>query len=156
MRVGPRAAAWAALKAMAAAVALLAAVACGTDGAAPQPARESTAVGRAPAAGPTLSEVALAGEKLFNANCSACHGIGATGTGQGPPLLNRIYHPGHHPDFTFRNAVRQGVRQHHWRFGNMAPLPGVSGDDVEKIICYVREIQRAEGIFEGSAFDTVC
>ena len=103
-----------------------------------------------------LSEMALEGEGLFNASCSACHGVGATGTGLGPPLMHRIYHPGHHPDFSIRNAVAQGVVQHHWTFGDMAPIPGVESDDVEKIICYIREKQRAEGIFEGDDFGTVC
>ena len=31
------------------------------------------------------ADVVQAGEKLFNANCSACHGVGAVGTNQGPP-----------------------------------------------------------------------
>ena len=106
--------------------------------------------------GPALSDTARAGEKLFNENCSACHGMGAEGTSLGPPLMDRVYHPGHHPDFSIRNAVKQGVRQHHWTFGDMAPVAGVSPDEVEKIICYVREMQRAEGIFEGDAFETVC
>ena len=109
-----------------------------------------------PAAGAALSETARAGEDLFNANCSVCHGVGAAGTNQGPPLIDRVYHPGHHPDFSIRNAVRQGVKQHHWAFGDMAPVAGVSSDDVENIICYVRELQRAAGIFEGDAFSTVC
>ena len=38
----------------------------------------------------------------------------------------------------------------------MAPVAGVSSDEVEKIICYVREMQRAKGLFEGDAFETVC
>ena len=104
----------------------------------------------------TLSKMAQAGEELFNANCSICHGVKAAGTGQGPTLIDKIYHPGHHPDFSFRNAVSNGVRQHHWVFGDMAPVAGVSSADVEKIICYVREIQRASGIFEGDEFRTVC
>ena len=103
-----------------------------------------------------LSETARAGEELFNANCSVCHGVGAIGTSQGPPLIDRTYHPGHHPDFSIRNAVRQGVKQHHWLFGDMAPVAGVSSDEVERIICYIREAQRADGIFKGDAFSTVC
>ena len=107
-------------------------------------------------AGASLSGMARAGEAVFNANCSLCHGVGATGTNQGPPLVDRIYEPGHHPDFSIRNAVAQGVRQHHWVFGDMAPVPGVSDDDVESVVCYIREIQRAGGIFEGDGFQTVC
>ena len=87
---------------------------------------------------PALSDTALAGESLFNAKCSLCHGANAAGTNQGPPLVDRVYEPGHHPDVSIRVAVRQGVRQHHWQFGNMPPVPSVSEDDVEKIICYVR------------------
>ena len=128
-----------------AAVVLLMVVGCGGDGAE-----------QGPATGTALSDTARAGEKLFNANCSACHGVGAVGTSLGPPLMDRVYHPGHHPDFSIRNAVSQGVRQHHWTFGDMAPVAGVSPDEVEKVICYVREMQRAEGIFEGDAFRTVC
>ena len=33
----------------------------------------------------------------------------------------------------------------------MPPQPGVSEDDVEKIICYIRELQVAGGIYEGDA-----
>lgn len=97
---------------------------------------------------PELSEKAQAGEAVFNANCALCHGANASGTNLGPPLVHRIYEPGHHQDFAFRNAVQNGVVAHHWQFGNMLPVPGVAEDDVERIICYVRELQRANGIFE--------
>ena len=100
--------------------------------------------------------MAREGEELFDANCSVCHGENATGTNQGPPLVDRIYHPGHHTDHSIRNAVSNGVKQHHWGFGDMAPVAGVSSDDVEEIICYIRELQRAGGIFEGDGFSTVC
>ena len=53
-----------------------------------------------------LSVGSRQGEELFNANCSVCHGLSAAGTDQGPPLIDRIYHPGHHPDFSIRNAVK--------------------------------------------------
>ena len=105
---------------------------------------------------PDVEEAARQGEALFNANCSACHGPGAVGTSLGPPLVHRVYHPGHHPDFSIRNAIEKGVPQHHWPFGDMAPVAGVGEQDVEKIICYVRQTQRAGGIFEGEDFDTVC
>ena len=103
-----------------------------------------------------LSDTARAGEELFNANCSVCHGLGATGTNLGPPLIDDIYHPGHHADFSIRIAVRNGVKAHHWRFGDMAPVAGVSPEEVDMIICYIREVQRAAGIFEGDSFSTMC
>ena len=89
------------------------------------------------------------GERLFNDNCAVCHGAAGTGTQVGPPLAHPIYKPGHHPDFAFHNAVNNGVKQHHWVFGDMPPRPGLSEGDVDKIICYVRQSQVDEGIFEG-------
>ena len=133
---------------------LLSMIGCGGEG---DPRGAATGPeGQDPASGPSLSEAARAGEELFDANCSVCHGVGATGTNQGPPLIDRIYHPGHHGDFSIRNAVSKGVQQHHWGFGDMAPVASVSSDEVEEIICYIREMQRAGGIFEGDDFSTVC
>ena len=117
---------------------------------------ESGGVERVSEPEPALSDTARAGEELFNANCSVCHGMNASGTSQGPAFIDRIYHPGHHPDFSFRNAVSNGVTQHHWVFGNMPPVDGVSSEEVDKIICYVREVQRANGIVQGDDFSTIC
>jgi len=75
---------------------------------------------------------------------------------QGPTLIDRIYHPGHHADLSFRFAVNQGVRAHHWRFGDMPPVPNVTEQEVEQIICYVRELQRFHGIFEEEEYLTAC
>ena len=91
------------------------------------------------------------GEAAFNRTCSVCHGGMAEGTQAGPPLVDRLYYPGHHPDISFRNAVKNGVISHHWEFGHMPPQPGVSDEDIEKIICYVRGLQIAGGIYEGEA-----
>ena len=99
---------------------------------------------------PALSAKAQAGREVFDARCALCHGNNAAGSSQGPPLVHRIYEPGHHQDFAFRNAVRNGVMAHHWQFGNMPPVPGLSDNDIEQLICYVRELQRANGIFAGS------
>lgn len=87
------------------------------------------------------------GEALFNANCAICHGKGAAGTGNGPPLAHIIYEPGHHADFAFQRAVQQGVRQHHWRFGNMPTISGLTEEQVSEITAYVRRLQRDAGIF---------
>lgn len=95
---------------------------------------------------PTLSAEAQAGQALFEENCMACHGPHATGSDQGPPLVHLIYEPNHHADISFVLAVRNGVRAHHWPFGNMAPVDGISDEDTLKIIRYVRELQRANGI----------
>ena len=137
------------------ALSLLTAAGCG--GAGPEAVGREAGGAQLPSASlPDIAEAARQGEELFNANCSACHGLSAVGTTLGPPLVHRIYHPGHHPDFSIRNAVAQGVVQHHWPFGNMAPVAGLNSDDVENIICYVRRQQRAGGIFDGNDFGTVC
>ena len=96
---------------------------------------------------PAFSAAALEGEALFDQNCVACHGRYATGSDQGPPLVHRIYEPNHHGDLSFQRAARNGVRAHHWRFGDMPPVDGVSDADVMKITRYVRELQKANGIF---------
>ncbi len=102
------------------------------------------------------TDAVQAGEKLFNTNCSVCHGVGAVGTKQGPPLIDRTYHPGHHNDFSIRNAIKNGVRAHHWDFGNMLPVAGVSEDDAEKIICYIRDAQLASGIIIAGEYEFMC
>jgi mono/diheme cytochrome c family protein len=95
---------------------------------------------------PELSTLANAGRQAFDANCAACHGQNGAGSGKGPPLVHDIYNPGHHSDDAFFLAAKQGVRQHHWRFGNMAPLPQVSDGKLRAIVRYIRELQVANGI----------
>jgi cytochrome c len=86
------------------------------------------------------------GEQLFAMNCAVCHGPAATGSMQGPPLVHEIYEPGHHPDELFVRAVMEGVAQHHWDFGPMPRIGGLSERDVEDITAYVRQLQRDAGI----------
>ena len=73
---------------------------------------------------PKLSITAVSGKKAFDANCAQCHGQNASGTNKGPPLVHDIYNPGHHGDQSFFQAIRKGVAQHHWPYGNMPPQPG--------------------------------
>ncbi len=105
---------------------------------------------------PPLSDKAQAGRIVFNAHCALCHGPNAAGSGLGPPLVHKIYEPSHHQDFAFRSAVQRGVQSHHWQFGNMPAMPAVSENDVERIICYVRELQRANGVFDDTAGLAAC
>lgn len=88
------------------------------------------------------------GELLFANNCVACHGEQGTGTTAGPPLVHEIYEPGHHPDASFQRAVQAGVPQHHWDFGPMPAMPGLSDQEVDDITAYVRELQRDAGIID--------
>ena len=95
----------------------------------------------------TLSQNAKIGKIDFEAKCAACHGINAAGQdGVAPPLVHIIYEPGHHGDEAFQRAAAVGVRAHHWRFGDMPPVEGVTRADVTMIVAYIRELQRANGI----------
>ena len=88
-----------------------------------------------------------AGEERFNALCARCHGAAGRGTNTGPPLVHKIYEPSHHADFAFMRAAMQGVRAHHWQFGNMPKISEATPEDVTQIIRYVRWLQRQEGIY---------
>ncbi len=95
----------------------------------------------------TLSANAEIGKVVFEAKCAICHGENAAGQdGVAPPLVHKIYEPSHHGDAAFLLAAKNGVRAHHWRFGNMPPVEDVTDGDVKMIIAYVRELQRANGI----------
>ena len=95
----------------------------------------------------TLSAKARSGLETYEANCAVCHGKNAAGqSGLGPPLVHAIYEPNHHGDESFQRAVALGTPAHHWGFGNMPPVEGLSRSDVDKIVAYVRELQRANGI----------
>jgi len=86
------------------------------------------------------------GARIFAAKCAGCHGPEASGSDKGPPLVHRIYEPGHHGDDAFFRAVLQGVRAHHWPFGDMPPVPGVTTEQIGHIVGYVRMLQAKAGI----------
>ena len=95
----------------------------------------------------TLSQNAKIGQLGYEAKCAACHGANAAGQdGVAPPLVHMIYEPSHHGDEAFQRAAELGVRGHHWPFGNMPAVEGVTRGDVTMIIAYIRELQRANGI----------
>ena len=95
----------------------------------------------------SLSARAQTGQKIYEANCASCQGKSAAGQdGVAPPLVHIIYEPDHHGDESFQRAVARGVRTHHWRFGDMPPVDGLTRRDVAAFVTYVRELQRANGI----------
>jgi mono/diheme cytochrome c family protein len=96
---------------------------------------------------PDLTSHAELGKVAYDTNCAACHGANAGGNdGVAPPLVHKIYEPSHHSDAAFLLAAKNGVRAHHWRFGNMPPIKDIDDQDVAYITQYVRELQRANGI----------
>ena len=87
------------------------------------------------------------GARAFTAKCAACHGPSAGGlNGSGPPLIHKIYEPSHHGDAAFFRAAELGVRAHHWPFGNMPPVEGITRAEIAEIVKYLRAVQRANGI----------
>ncbi|SMR72794.1 Cytochrome c [Aliiroseovarius halocynthiae] len=87
------------------------------------------------------------GARAFTAKCAACHGPSAGGLdGAGPPLIHKIYEPSHHGDAAFFRAAEIGVRAHHWTFGNMPPVNGITRAEMAEIVKYLRAVQRANGI----------
>jgi mono/diheme cytochrome c family protein len=86
------------------------------------------------------------GKELYTRYCAQCHGADLEGSDRGPPFLHKIYESSHHGDISFQIAAQRGVRAHHWRFGDMPPVPGVTPDDIAHIIAYVRYEQRKVGI----------
>ncbi len=94
-----------------------------------------------------LDAQAQMGQRAFDAICAACHGTNAAGReGVAPPLIHPYYEPGHHGDAAIQAAVANGVQGHHWPFGNMPPIEGLTRADVANIIAYIRALQRENGI----------
>ena len=82
----------------------------------------------------TLSARAQLGQKSYEANCASCHGRNAARQKVvAPPLVHVIYEPGHHGNESFQRAVARGVRAHHWRFGDMPRVEGLTRGDVAAI-----------------------
>lgn len=120
-----------------------------------EPVAENTAAG-APEKGAPIVQVkltelsgeAVIGERVFNAKCATCHGENAAGQeGVAPPLIHKIYEPSHHGDQAFYMAAQNGVRAHHWPFGSMPPVEGVTRADVKAVVTYIRTLQRENGIY---------
>lgn len=101
---------------------------CGAD--------EPTAI--APASGSTGAEV-------YASSCSSCHGADLRGTDKGPSQLSIVYEPNHHPDDAYRSAIKNGAGQHHWNFGDMAPVEGLNDEQIEAVITFIRSEQQRLG-----------
>lgn len=114
---------------------------------APQVAGEGAGGPLAQVTMPVLEGNAKIGERVFAAKCVDCHGENAAGVDSaGPPLIHKIYEPSHHGDAAILLAAKNGVRAHHWSFGNMPPVEGITDGEVEMVIDYIRTVQRENGI----------
>lgn len=96
---------------------------------------------------PELSASAQHGRVVLNERCADCHGIDGTGgSRKGPPILHSMYRREIFPDFQFKRSVLDGKREKNWRFGPMEPVKGLSDEDINGVIAFVREVQDATGI----------
>ena len=96
----------------------------------------------------TLSQRAQIGKQTFEANCASCHGANAAGVGGvARPLVHVIYGPGHHGNESFLRAAAVVVRARHCPFGDMPAVEGVAGGNIKMATAYIRELQRANGIY---------
>ena len=82
------------------------------------------------------------GQLLYEKYCASCHGQQLDGTDKGPPLIHPFYKPSHHGDQSFYRAALKGTRQHHWNFGDMEPVPGITPGKMDRIVPYVRYYQQ--------------
>lgn len=128
------------------------AVACGADASdaidsstpAPAPAPATSTAPPSPtstAAAPAVPD----GEAVYQQYCAECHGVDLRGTDKGPSQLSIIYEPNHHGDYAYRVAIREGTREHHWWFGDMPPVEGITDLEIEKVISFIRAEQQRLG-----------
>jgi mono/diheme cytochrome c family protein len=108
--------------------------------------RESTMGSKNAGTSGQMAESAEHGAQIYAIKCAGCHGPDSSGSDKGPPLVHQIYKSSHHNDASFYRAVRQGVQSHHWSFGDMPPIPGVTDDQIGNIVVYVRALQLNSGI----------
>lgn len=85
------------------------------------------------------------GAEVYAESCASCHGADLRGTDRGPSALSIVYEPNHHPDESFRRAIAAGAPQHHWDFGPMPPVDGLSDEEVDAVIAFVRAEQQRLG-----------
>ena len=87
------------------------------------------------------------GKNLYQANCAICHGKWIEGTKQGPPLFHPYYKPSHHGDPAFYRAALKGVFEHHWKFGAMPAIKGVTKKDMDSVVPFIRWLQKEKGLY---------
>jgi hypothetical protein len=85
--------------------------------------------------------------KKYQSMCASCHGKWGNGTDNGPPLMHPYYVPSHHGDSAFYRAALKGIFAHHWKFGDMPPVPGITKEDMNRIIPFIRWMQQDKGLY---------
>ena len=89
--------------------------------------------------------VSTEGASVYGAHCASCHGADLRGTDKGPSQLSIVYEPNHHGDDAYRSAIANGAPQHHWGFGDMPAIEGLTTEQVDDVIAYIRSEQERNG-----------
>ena len=97
-----------------------------------------------------LNAPARLGRQLYLKKCLSCHGKSGRGSRNGPPLV--LYRDYHHDDEKFAIAIRSGVKQHHWNFGDMPPIESVTEQEIVNVTAYIRAIQAHQDAQENGPF----
>jgi hypothetical protein len=82
---------------------------------------------------------------MYEESCASCHGNWGKGSEKGPPLMHNFYKPSHHGDTAFYRAALSGARAHHWKFGDMPAVEGMTREKMDKIVPYIRWLQDKSG-----------
>ena len=93
----------------------------------------------------SINTIGSIGAEVYANSCALCHGADLRGTDKGPSQLSIVYEPNHHPDDAYRSAIANGAPQHHWTFGNMPPVAGLTDEEVESVIAFIRAEQSRQG-----------
>ena len=85
-----------------------------------------------------LSQKFQIGKQTFETSCVWCHGKNVEGVGGVAPLLvHAIYEPVHHWDKSFQRVAAVGVPAHHWPFGHVPAVEGVTRGDIKMVTAYI-------------------
>ena len=95
---------------------------------------------------PASSLSAQSGSVAFAEECAGCHGRLARGTDRAPNLIHSDYGRRTRSDAQFRRAVREGIPARQGRYGEMPAAKDISDRRLDRMITFLREIQRANGI----------
>lgn len=95
--------------------------------------------------GDSIAATGSLGAEVYANSCASCHGADLRGTDKGPSQLSIVYEPNHHPDDAYRSAISNGARQHHWTFGDMPPVAGLTDEEIEAVIAFIRTEQSRQG-----------
>jgi len=97
-------------------------------------------------AAPASSLSVQQGGIAFAEECAGCHGRLGRGTVRGPNLIHPDYGPRVRSDDQFRRAVREGKAAGREDYEDMPAARGLSERQLHRLITFLREIQRVNGI----------